>query len=86
MSKRPPSDENGNELPPIDPTTDVGMLVQLLEWGRRRGFKIGPTIQVGTVTVQVEDIRLRENARAGEKKPDEGDIYVNAGYDPDATE
>jgi hypothetical protein len=50
-------DDDGNELAPPDPTSHVGQVIYLLEYGRKRGFRIGPTVQIGDVIVQVADIR-----------------------------
>ncbi len=81
--KRPPATEEGDELPAIDPKSDVGMLVALLEWGRDRGFQLGPTIQVGAVTVQVRDMRIDRDKP--ERNAEETDIFTEHGHNPNAT-
>ena len=60
-------DDHANEIPPPEPGSPVGQLIYLLEWGRKRGFRIGPEVQIGDVHLQVRD--LRED-RAGEPSPE----------------
>ena len=50
-------DDEGNELPPPEPGTPVANLIYLLEWGRKRGFRIGPTVKMGELVAQVRDLR-----------------------------
>lgn len=50
-------DDDGNVIPPPLVGSDVAQLIYLLEYGRKRGFKIGPTVQVGDVIAQVTDLR-----------------------------
>ncbi len=71
------NDEHGNALPAIDPTSSVYQLVALLEYARRRGFRIGPTVRIGDVTVQVQDLRQSEGT--GTPIPDVGP-WTAAGY------
>lgn len=73
--KLPDHDEDGNDLVPPDPKSDVGQLIYLLEYGRQRGFKIGPTVQIGNVTVQVQDLRLPELRQSAEP-----DIFEQHGH------
>lgn len=57
-------DEDGNVLPPPESGTPVAHLIYLLEYGRKRGFQIGPTVQVDGVAVQVVDLRQQAQERA----------------------
>jgi hypothetical protein len=50
-------DEDGNIINPPQVDSPITAIVWLLEYGRKRGFKIGPTVQVGDTIVQVEDLR-----------------------------
>lgn len=68
-------DDDGNNLTPPKADSDVGQLIYLLEWGRQRGFQIGPTIQIGTVIVQVRDQRSE-----GSRPVPETDIFEEHGY------
>lgn len=66
-------DENGNAFPPPEPGTPVAQIIYLLEYGRSRGFRIGPTVQVGDTIVQVRDLR-QEAAAAREQRTGGPDI------------
>lgn len=59
MTARAVHDEAGNVIP-IDPAGPVGQLVALLEYGRARGFRIGPMVKIDGLVVQVQDVRQRE--------------------------
>ena len=50
-------DEHGNPLPEVDPMSSAGQLIALLEYCRRRQFRIGPMVKIGDVMVQVQDLR-----------------------------
>lgn len=54
------TDEHGNALPALDPTSAAYQLVALLEYARIRGFRIGPMVKIGDVVVQVQDLRQDE--------------------------
>lgn len=71
-------DDDGNEIPM--PTADhpVMAIVWLMEYGRKRGFKIGPAVKVGDCVVQVRDLR-QENSVAAMASDDRG-----AELDPDS--
>ena len=71
---------DGHPLPQIDPSTDVAQLIYLLEYARARGYRVGPTIQVGGLTVQVRDLRQTEGRAGADDPPDEGP-WKAAGYD-----
>ena len=62
-------DDDGNIIDPPPPDHAVRAIVWLIEYGRRRGFLIGPTVQVGDVIVQVRDLRL-EAEREPRATPD----------------
>lgn len=88
MAKRPqvlPDVDDDAATPPKQPagTHDVDHAIRLLEWGRRNGFIIGPTLKVGETTMQVQDLRVikREGLR-GDVPPDKG-IYAEHGLDDD---
>lgn len=71
------ADENGNDLPELDPHGDMAKLVFLLEYARKRGFRVGPTVQIGELIVQVRDLRQQE----GKASPvDDGDIWAEHGH------
>jgi hypothetical protein len=53
-------DDDGNILAPPAPDSPVGQLIYLLEYGRKRGFRIGPRVQVGDTIVEVLDLRQRK--------------------------
>lgn len=77
------SDEDGNTVPVPPAASDLAQLIQLLEYGRKRGFRIGPTVQIGALTVQVADLRQDKVERIG--TPDENDPgpWRAAGYEGD---
>lgn len=75
-------DEEGNALPRPEARSDLADLIQLLEYGRRRGFRIGPMVRLGKITLQIQDLRQTEG-RGGEPKP-ERSIWDEHGYRDDA--
>lgn len=56
MKKSPIATDDGADIQ-IDPSSDVGQLIMLLEYARARGFQVGPTVQIGSVIAQVRDLR-----------------------------
>jgi len=73
------SDDDGNIINTPAPDSDVMQLIYLLEYARTRGFKIGPTVQIGTVIVQVADIRQAKMEQREQTQPDldpESDMAV----------
>jgi hypothetical protein len=66
-------DENGNPVPEVDPLSSAGQLVALLEWARRRNFKLGPMVKIGDVMVQVTDLR-QETGHRMPNLPDDPDV------------
>lgn len=68
-------DDDGNIIPCPPPDSPIAQIVWLLEYGRKRGFQIGPAIQVGDTIVQVKDIRqeaahARQADRIADLDPD----------------
>lgn len=55
--------DDGGTLHEVDAGTDVGGAILLLEYARARGFRLGPYLQVGSVTVQVADTRQENDRR-----------------------
>ncbi len=78
IKRNVPIDDDGNVLPPPPPDSDVGQAIYLLEYGRLRGFRLGPTIQIGSVILQVQDLRL--DSKKATETPDRG-IWEEHGYD-----
>ena len=84
--KSPPTgpidaDEDGNVVPVPPAESDLAQLIQLLEYGRRRGFRIGPTVKIGQLVTQVQDLRQTEGT-GQDLEPDPGP-WRAAGYDGD---
>ena len=50
-------DDDGNALPPPEPGSPVAQIIYLLEYGRLRGFRIGPRVQIGDAVAEVLDLR-----------------------------
>jgi hypothetical protein len=55
---------------------DVKALIALLEYGRRRGFRFGPVIKIGSVELQAVD--LRDSKKGGSS---DVDPWAAAGYE-----
>jgi hypothetical protein len=55
---------------------DVKSLIALLEYGRRRGFRFGPVIKIGSVELQAVD--LRDSKKGGSS---DVDPWAAAGYE-----
>ncbi len=64
------ADEEGNTLPVPPAESDLAQLIQLLEYARKRGYRIGPTVKVGAIVTQVQDLRQEEGGV--ELPPDPG--------------
>lgn len=64
--------DEGDSLPEIDPNSELGQIIYLLEYARLRDFQIGPNIQVGGTIINVRDLRqLKTMSRgAGEREVD----------------
>lgn len=71
MRKTEIIDDDGNVLTPPAEGTDAAHIIYLLEYGRTRGFKIGPVVKIGEATVQVRDLRQerQEAAQHGDEAP-----------------
>lgn len=78
--RRPLADEDGNLLPPLDPKSGISQIIYLLEYGRLRGFKIGPTVQVGDTIVQVRDLE-QEKELSGDPSATQTTIWQEHGHD-----
>lgn len=52
-------DDDGNLIAPPPVDDPIMKILYLLEYGRKRGFRIGPTVQVGDTIIQVTDTRLK---------------------------
>lgn len=74
------ADEHGNELPELDPASDVAKIIYLLEYCRARGFVVGPNVQVGDTIVQVKDPRVLRDLDRGDPDAREADIWEQHGY------
>lgn len=73
------TDIDGNDIAAPPAETDVGRLIYLLEWARKRGFRVGPMVRCGTLILQVQDLRQTEG-RDTPGAPDLGP-WVTAGHD-----
>lgn len=63
-------DDDGNVILPPPPDSDVARLIYLMEYGRKRGFRIGPVVKIGETTVQVRDLRQERQMREHDDAPD----------------
>lgn len=83
MTKKITNNADGEMLKPPPDDSDVAQIIYLLEWGRMRGFVLGPTIQVGETIVQVTDpvLERRVKADATSSNPRPATIWEEAGYD-----
>ena len=63
-------DDDGNVLQPPEPGTDAAHAIYLLEYGRKRGFRIGPTLKVGEVLLQVADLHQAAQQSREDHVPD----------------
>lgn len=80
-TKRPLADDDGNIIPPPPPDSPVWAAIYLLEYARKRQFKIGPNIQVGDLMFNVTD--LQQLGAARREGPAEVSIWKAHGYDGD---
>ncbi len=70
-------DVDGNPITPPPEASDVGQLIYLLEYGRRRGFIFGPEITINGLVVKVFDKRLLEGER---QQPDDPGPWAAHGH------
>lgn len=54
MARNRDPEDDAPKLPLED---DVTRAIHLLEWARKRGFRVGPVLQVGDVKMQISDVR-----------------------------
>lgn len=73
-------DEQGDPVPVPPAGSDLAALIQLLEYGRRKGFLIGPAIRVGSIVLQVRDLRQPEAEGHAPADP-EPSIWARHGAD-----
>jgi hypothetical protein len=81
-------DDDGNELPPPEPGSPVAQIIYLLEYGRKRGFRIGPRVQVADTIVEVADLRqaaaTAREAGGGPELPPGSDMAILLAQEGDA--
>lgn len=66
-------DDDGNVMSPPEAGTNAAHALYLLEYARKRGFRIGPVLKVGDVVLQVRDIR-QEAAMSEEQRSAAPDV------------
>jgi hypothetical protein len=69
-------DENDDGDPIEIDNGDVMALIALLEYGRRRGFRFGPVIKIGSVELQAVDLRDNKKEARSDVDP-----WAAAGYE-----
>jgi hypothetical protein len=74
--------DDGN-IPPLIGESDVEHLVWLLEVCRQRGYRLGPTVQVGSVIAHVADLRIGAREGLDTAGPPPGSVWKEHGHDPD---
>lgn len=52
---------------------DVDAAIRLLEWGRIRGYRIGPQVTIGGMTIMVADMRLHKREALVDPADDDDD-------------
>lgn len=72
-----------DQRPPLEPTDHVERAIRLLTWARAAGFRVGPTLQVGDVTMQVDDVRQRKQEGIGGEPQRMTGPYAEHGLDDD---
>lgn len=78
IPEMPGLSSDGEPLVVPEPGTDVAHLIYLLEYARRRGFKVGPNVQLGSIALQVHDMRQIEEGDLPDE-PDDPDIAMLRG-------
>jgi hypothetical protein len=69
-------DENDDGDPIEFASDDAKALIALLEYGRRRGFRFGPVIKIGSIELQVTDLRDAKKETSADVSP-----WAAAGYE-----
>lgn len=72
-------DEDGDPVPQPVAASDLADLIQLMEWARTKGYRVGPMVRVGKLALQISDVRQREGKDRKEEEPDRG-IFAEHGY------
>lgn len=69
---------------PAKPTDhDVDHLMRLLSWARANGYRLGPTVQIGTVIANVADLRqLKREGLEGSVGEVDAGPYAEHGLSP----
>lgn len=62
--RKPVRTDDGDEMPP-NPSADVAATIHLLEYARSRGFRVGPLLHVGSVKLQIDDLRQAKHEKLG---------------------
>lgn len=70
---------HADELPKLPESHDVHAVIYLLEYARARGFRIGPVLEIGTVRLQVADIRQAMHDGPTPTPAEPGDFFGAAG-------
>lgn len=65
-------DDDGDPVPQPEPKSDLADLIQLLEYARKKGFRIGPAIRVGKIITTVHDLRQSEGRHVPDEEPSMG--------------
>lgn len=78
----PPSpvqyDDDGFPVPQPVNGSDLADLMQLLLWGRKQGFAIGPMVRIGKIALQVADTRQQRGG--GKPSEPEPSIWEEHGF------
>jgi len=80
----PDHTSEGEMLVVPEPGTDVAHLIYLLEYARRRGFRVGPAVQIGGLAIQVQDLRQVEDDPA--RSASDPGVWAVHGYSGDGAE
>lgn len=63
--RKPVTTSDGDALPALPADHDVMAAIHLLEYARSRGFRVGPYLIVGSVKVQIRDVRQEKLENMG---------------------
>lgn len=53
-------DDDGDPIPQPAGDSDLAGLIQLMQYCRLKGWRLGPTIQFGRITTTIADLRQRD--------------------------